>query len=229
MKKKYSFTGLFLLTILLVFISCEIYKDISSTTDVKTDFSIYKTFAWLPDTRDTNSQPYNNEIIRNNIRNYFGQSFAERGYTVNLDKPDLLLNVVLTGTKKEKLVMSPYPGQYYYCQYYYGSIYYFPYPFDYYYRNNKGYCYPADYAVQNQEYIESSITLNVIDRVQNKSVWSGTAKGDIYDTKYLNRNIHPAVESIMSRYPIQKIGKKIKKENSDHIYAEPDSISSFIK
>ncbi|MFX8445413.1 DUF4136 domain-containing protein, partial [Acinetobacter baumannii] len=75
------------------------------------DFTKYKTFAWLPDKSDTNNTRYNNEIIRNNIRNYFGQCISDRGYTFDAESPDLLLQLVITNAKKERVVTS-YPSSY---------------------------------------------------------------------------------------------------------------------
>jgi len=191
------------------------YHDISANSDINTDFSKYRTFAWLPDQMDTTDLPYNNEIIRNNIRNYFGQSFAERGYKIELDSPDVLLRVMITNKKKEQLISySPNPYPYYYCNYYFGSSYYSPYNFDYYYRYHNDYCYPPQYFTEKQEYIEGAIILNVIDRKKNKLVWSGAAKGDIYDPSYINANIHPAVEAIMKKYPVKPITNKSKEKNS---------------
>lgn len=221
MKKEKTFYLVLLgALIIVVLFGCNAYKNISTNADVNADFSKYKTFAWLPDQTDTSSQPYNNEIIRNNIRNYVGQNFAERGYKINLDTPDVLLRIIVVNKKKEKeIVYSSYPWPYYYCRYYYGSIYYFPYDFDYYYWHYPLYCYPDDdYTyTQKYEYLESSIILNVIDRKQNKLVWSGTAQGDIYDTAFINENIHPAVEAIMREYPIKPI-KKSKHVESDDVY-----------
>lgn len=200
---------------------CEVYTDINTSVDSSADFSSYHTFAWLPDETDTSKLPYNNEIIRNNIRNYFGHSFSARGYTVNLDSPDVLLRVVIQSEKKERLIAYyHHPAPYYYHKYYYGSIWYHPYPIYYYYRDINTYCYPPECTIRKLEYIESSITLNVIDRKKNKLVWSGTAKGDIYDPDYINRNIHPAVESIMKKYPVREIAKRKKALNaiSDDIY-----------
>jgi hypothetical protein len=195
-----------------IYNGCDIYSNISTNSDINTDFSKYKTFAWLPDQTDTADQPFNNEIIRNNIRNYFGKSFAERGYKIDLDSPDVLLKVVITNKKKEKVITySDNPMPYYYCNYYYGSTYYNPYNFNYYYRNNLDFCYPPNYYTEKEEYVEGSIKLNVIDRKQNKLVWTGIARGDIYDPAYINENIHPAVEAIMKQYPTKPIAKKSKR------------------
>lgn len=218
---KNHFAFLLGLIIILVYTGCDIYTDISASSDVNADFSKYHSFAWLPDQMDTTGLPYNNEIIRNNIRNYFGQSFAERGYKLNLDSPDVLLRVVITNKKKEKVIAySDNPMPYYYCNYYYGSTYYYPYDFNYYYRYYPGYCYPPNYYTEKQEYIEGSIVLNVIDRKQNKLVWSGIAKGDIYDPSYINENIHPAVEAIMKKYPVKPIIKKnkIRRSKSEDVF-----------
>ena len=204
-----------ILSVLILF-GCSFYTDISVTTDSAIDFSKYQTFAWIPDDADTANSPYNNEIIRNNIRNYFGRSFSERGYRVDLDKPDILLQLVVGNKKQEKeIIYQVYPRPYYYCSYYYCSDYYTPYSFDYYYRYHGDYCYPFGYCKEKIEYVEGSITLNVIDQKQNKLVWSGTAKGNIYDPAYINENIHPAVKAIMRKYPVKPMNESIKRNKKD--------------
>ncbi len=207
MKTNYS---IFFISVFL-FLTCGIYTEISVTSDATAGFSQYKTFAWLQDNLDTANSPYNNEIIRNNIRNYIGKSFAERGFTVNLDTPDVLLQVVISNHKKEaKYYYSVNPRSYYYTPYYYCSEYYCPYNFEYYYRNSANYCYSMGYCVEVINYVEGAITLNVIDRIESKLIWSGTAKGDIYDPAYINRSIHPAVEAIMEKFPVRSIDNKKK-------------------
>jgi len=198
----------------LLFFSCGIYTAISVQSDAGTDFTKYQTFAWLHDDVDTTNSPYNNQIIRNNIRNYFGKCFAERGFNVNLDTPDVLLQVMIVNQKKSREI-SYYaqPMYYYYSRYYFGSDYYSPYPFNYYYHQLNVFCYPFGYCTEKIDYVEGAITLNVIDRKENKLVWSGTAKGDIYDASFINRNIHPAVQSIMKKFPVKQIdGRKDKKK-----------------
>src|ERR1035437_3981696 len=127
MKNNISTRFIFTAIGILLLFGCSLYTDISVTADGEADFSKYQTFAWLPDDTDTANSPYNNEIIRNNIRNYFGHSFSERGYRVDLDTPDVLLQLVIVSNKKEKEVIYPtYPRIYYYCPYYYCSDYFSP-------------------------------------------------------------------------------------------------------
>lgn len=219
MKKDIIKQSIFLFAITILSYSCGIYTEISVSSDASVDLSKYKTFAWLPDKTDTANSPYNNEVIRNNLKNYFGQELAERGYSVNLDTPDVLVQVIIVNKKKEKEVVYPtYPRPYYYCNYYYCSVYYSPYPYDYYYRHYNNYCYAMGYCKETINYVEGSITFNVIDRKDSKLVWSGTAKGDIYDPAYINRNIHPAVEAIMEKFPLAPIDSKKKTTGADDVY-----------
>ncbi len=217
--------GFFMTPLVVLCIGCSMYSEITVTTEKTSDFSRYRTFAWLQDQVDTANSPYNNEIIRNNIRNYFGKSFSERGYVLNIDTPDVLLQVVVSAKKKEREVRYfPHPRPYYFHRYYLGSDYYYPYPPNYYYSQYQVYCYPLGYCVEKIEYVEGAITLNVIDRKANKQIWSGTAKGDIYDPAFINRNIHPAVEAIMKKFPTKPVDYNKKAASSDDVYPMSNSV-----
>ena len=197
------------------FTGCGVYSEVYTSADVSKDFSKYNSFAWLPDYADTVNSPYNNEIIRNNLRNYVGHCLAERGLKLNLESPYVLVQVLVRHQIRHKeIYYSVYPWTYYYNPYYFGSIYYFPYGWNYYYHWHHMYYLPPDYFVQTVEFNEGSITLNFIDRKENKLIWSGTAKGDIYDPSYINRSIHPAVEAIMAKYPVETIATKFKKNKN---------------
>ena len=203
---------------------CGIYSEISVNSDSTVNISKYKSFAWLPDKTDTTNSPYNNKIIRNNLKNYFGQEMAARGYVVNLDTPDVLLQVVIVNKKREKETVYPvHPWPFYYCSYYYCSSYYSPYPYEYYYHHYPDYCFSMGYCSETIQYVEGSITLNVIDRKAGKLAWSGTAKGDIYDPDYIKRNIHPAVEAIMKKFPVKPVQYKKKNSSADDVYLPSNS------
>ncbi len=144
---------------------------------------------------------------------------ATRGYTTDLDTPDVLLQVTIVNKKQEKEIRYPVrPRPFYYCNYYYCSVYYSPYHYDYYYKHYSNYCYGMGYCKETLKYVEGSITLNVIDRKSNKLIWAGTAKGDIYDPAYINRSIHPAVEAIMKKFPVKVIENRSKKSEKDDVF-----------
>ncbi len=204
-------TSIWILSIVIIaLVGCSTtYNAVSTDYDRAVNFSQYKTFAWLPDKADTTNTPYNNEIIRNNIRNYFGQCMSDRGYTFDGENPDILMQLVITTAKKERVITS-YPSSYYYRPYYFGSFYYTPYPYGYYYRHYPSYGYgysgfPGYSTTQKQEYVNGSITLNFIDRKNNKLVWTGTAEGDIYDASHISHDLHPAVHSILNEYPVKPL------------------------
>lgn len=204
-------TSIWILSIaIIVLVGCSTtYNAVSTDYDRVINFSQYKTFAWLPDKADTANTPYNNEIIRNNIRNYFGQCMSDRGYQFDGESPDILMQLVITNAKKERVITS-YPSSYYYRPYYFGSFYYTPYPYGYYYRHYPSYGYgysgfPGYSTTQKQEYVNGSITLNFIDRKNNKLVWTGTAEGDIYDASHISHDLHPAVHSILNEYPVKPL------------------------
>lgn len=189
------------------------YNKVSSEYDKSADFTKYKTFSWLPDVADTINSPYDNDIIRNNIRNYFGLCMSDRGYSFDADNPDLLMQLVITNTKKARSD-SVNTNSYYYSPYYYGSGYYSPYHYNYYYNGhglygNGDYERNAEYSrTYNQKYVNGSITLIFIDRKTNKEVWRGTAEGDIYDPSQITNDLHPAVHCIISEYPVKPLVKR---------------------
>ena len=196
--------------VMVILIGCSTtYNAVSSDYDRSVDFTKYKTFAWLPDKADTANTPYNNEIIRNNIRNYYGQCMSDRGYFFDAENPDVLIHLVITNAKKER-VISTFPSSYYYRPYYYGSYYYSPYRFGYYYNHypSFGYGYSRGYATtQKQEYVNGAITLYFIDTKSKAIVWSGTAEGDIYDASNISQDLHPAVHKILDQYPVKPLLK----------------------
>lgn len=194
----------------LAIAGCGVYTKITSDYDRSVDFTKYKTFAWLPD-KDTAQSEYNNQIIRNNTRNYFTHCMGERGYKISIDTPDVFLDLVITAVKKEKSVSTP--GYTYPSGWYYHNPYYYHYPSNHYYLHHYNYNYTT-YVTQKVEYTEGAITLNIIDRKLNKLVWTGTAKGDLYDPSYIGDNLHPAVYDILDNYPIKPInGHKRPKKN----------------
>jgi hypothetical protein len=221
--KKISLIWLLLILNVFTLAGCMGYRQVSAVNDPQTDYSNYHSFAWLPDSTVNINLPYNNEVIRSNIRNYVGKGFVERGYYIDLDTPDVLLHVILKGVEKEAYIVErPYSYPYYYCHYFYGSIYCTPYPVDYYYRYP--YHYPYVYNETKTTFIESTITLNVIDRKKNKVIWSATAKGNAFDTDYMDEHIHPAIEAMMRKCPVKPIRKRYGK-----IHPQPDEIYSTNK
>ena len=188
-----------------------IYQNISSDYDRSVNFTNYKTYAWLNDHEPHVATPYDNEIIENNIKNYVDDELVNRNYTPSQDTPDLLFELVLSNQQKVSTtttpvystpILSAYPPRSY--RYYDPAKYRW---------NNHGYSnntyirpsYQIGTKVENTVFTQSTITINVFDRISNRLVWTGSAQGDIYDNKYIQEDIHPAVINILKKYPVKAI------------------------
>ncbi len=217
--KKYSYPVLIASVILLsAFISCsrKVYKDIQSNYDKSANFKQYNTFAWLPDKDSTDAKTVFG-LMRNNTINYFTHCMAERGYKADVDNPDVLLELIIKSQTKE-IEAPPVPKPFTTTTV---TVYTNPYlhplsnpfkynkPFTYKYFN-----YPTKNPLPKDTYLKNSITLNVIDRLQQKIVWSGTANADLYDTAYLRMNLHPVVYDILEQYPVKPYYKHRNKTKS---------------
>lgn len=194
--------------IILLFIagcSPKIYKDIQSSSDKGVDFKRYKTFAWLPDKDSADARTIFG-MMRNNTVNYFTHCMGERGYKANTENPDVLLELIIKSETKEKedptlpkpfstTTVTTYANPYLHPL---TNPFKYNKPFTYKYFN-----YPPERQLPKETYLKNSITLNVIDRVNQKVVWTGTAKADLYDTTYLQMNLHPVVYDILEQYPVK--------------------------
>ena len=202
--------------VLIGFMGCgHTYRNIYTSYDTSVDFAQYHTFAWAPDsgevkTKESDYMAYDNDIVRNNAKNYITQSLTTRGYLVNIDSPDLVLQLVLLNEKKEKVVTY---RTHTYMGYYYHNPYYFPYYYPYYrFYTWYGWSYPPFWDDQTttytKSYIKGTITINMFDRREKKLVWTGSAEGDIYDPSYIHFNVHPAIDRIMNNFPVKPVKKE---------------------
>jgi len=212
---------------ILCLVKCRVYNDIYSEYDHSTDFSQYKTFAWLPDSgiaarKDSfRNTAYDNDVIRNNAKNYINHQLVDRGLSIHVDKPDAVFQLILLNEKKQRIVTdfpAYYPGPYYYgayrhFPYYYDGRTYYPYYYlyyDYYTYYGWGcanfYC-NNDVFTYKQTYVKGTITINMFDRKQKKLLWTASAEGNIYDPSIIKEEVDPAVRKLMRTFPI-KSGKK---------------------
>lgn len=198
---------------IIFFAGCSAYRTTYTNYDRSVDFNQYHTFAWAPDSlRDESKVPddmaYDNDIVRNNAKNYVTNSLTKRGMLVDIDSPDVLFQLVLLNEKKERVVTyyaRPYMG------YYFHSPYYFPYYYPYYrFYTWYAWSYPPfweEEATYTKTYMKGTVTINMYDRKRKKLVWTGSAEGDIYDPAYIHFDVHPAIDRIMKQFPIKPINK----------------------
>lgn len=201
--------------ILIAAVSCNSFRNIYSNYDRSIDFSQYQTFAWVPDSARMETAPgdvsaFDNDIVRNNAKNYITHSLTQRGYLLDVDQPDLIVQLVLLDEKKEQIITyhtHRYMGYYYYSPFYFP--YYYPYPRFY---TWYGWSHPPFWDHETTSYTKSytkgTITINIYDRKLKKLIWTGSAEGDIYDPSYIHFDVHPAIDLIIKEFPVEPIQKE---------------------
>ena len=142
--------------------------------------------------------------------------------TLDNDNPDVLFELKVTESKKSRTEQirttvpaynynSPALPYNYNNAYQYRAIsphnpYYNVNPRAYYYNrplnfNYNNYTY--GYTTRTVEYTRGAITVNVIDRKQNKFIYTATVEADLYDPSTLQRELHPAVHTLFENYPVK--------------------------
>lgn len=195
-------------------LSCNTYKEIYSDHDKSVDFTKYASFAWLPDsiglitvTDSLVDSRYDNDVIRNNTVNYVNHCLIARDYIIDVDQPDLGLQLILLNELKEVIVSAP---PFHQSDYYYSNPYYYPYYYPYvdYYTFTGSYGQIASFQYENgysysKTFVKGTIIINMYDMKTGQMVWTGSAEGNIYDPDQLKEDVHPAVHAILQLYPVK--------------------------
>ena len=197
---------------ILLTVSCSTYRNVYSDYDKSIDFSQYTTFAWAPDSTmeertDHDVTRFDNDIVRNNAKNYVSHALTQRGLLIDIESPDLVLELVLLNEKKELITYHThrYMGYYYYSPFYFP--YYYPYP-QYYTWDGWGYYNPfldPEARTVTKTFMKGTVIINMYDRKLQRLVWTGSAEGDIYDPSYIHFDVHPAIDRIIKEFPVKPI------------------------
>ncbi|MBC7486955.1 MAG: DUF4136 domain-containing protein [Cytophagaceae bacterium] len=207
-KKKVLFGYLGLIILLLS--SCAstaVFSDYNRSLDFKS----YKTFAWLPKTHDPkNDGPFDNQIVETNIKNLGSGELKSRGYKVDVDEPDLLIDFYVDVANKVDHVSTPVYGY----AYNYNSNFARPYNNNLYsyrnsYYNNNSYInsVPVVVGYNNQDipYEEGTLTILIIDRKTNTLVWKGWSVGTVTDESSFEYELPSDMRRLFKEFPVMVI------------------------
>lgn len=167
-----------------------------------TNFSAYKTYAWLPNGRDSTDNRntiWSSEITQQNIRSAADREMKARGFTLDASNPELLLMVHTDFERKEAVVSRPFYSSY---NYYHPGFYtgaWFPGFYSGYY--NVPYVY--GYGIEQIEYTEGTVVIDAIDRQKNQLVWRGWSEETLYDYDDVNE-LYGNVDNIFKRFPMKE-------------------------
>jgi hypothetical protein len=173
---------------------------INTTKTTSNDLSIYKTFAYLPNSNfEDLNKGYGNNNIGTAVVESVNTNMQLLGYTLDRTNPDLLVLLSTstdldTNVTKEP-VYATYPN-------YYGRSYgVSPYYQNYYYSGYSGYNQLIGYETDVNTYKEGTLRLSLVDSETKNIVWKGTASNNIYKSQNESKPIAKFVDDMFAKYP----------------------------
>jgi len=171
----------------------------SSVSTKPVNTTLYKTYAWLPETKPATASYYDNDIASDKIVDAASAELNKRGFIMSNQNPDLLIKYTAGVTKKTvsyndpvyynaPLSLSPRFG------YYRGrSSYYYNYanPFPIYVGSTE----------RKMQIKEGSIVIDIVDRKTSKLIWRGWAQGDVSNQQKAIEDIPTVIENIFKKLP----------------------------
>ncbi len=167
--------------------ACASGPEIRTDFDPKADFGSYRSFAFVQPLATI--QAGYTSLLTERLKNAVRSQMEARGYTLNDQSPDLLINFH-TQTRQRADYVAPPPmpwGSYYYG--YRGG----------YYGGWSGYT----MAPQVIEYTLGILNIDLIDAKRSQLVWEGISTSVVYDLQQATSNaeVSNIVNAIFAKYP----------------------------
>lgn len=184
------------LSLIVALFSCTGAK-VSTDKTAKVDLSKYDTFAFLPMLSDsTNPSAYNYEA-ESQFMDQIGEELRQLGYQTNVENPDLLVYAQAQFQQEEELEADPIYNTYdYYTPGYYPA---FDYP--YYYSDYTTINNVVGYDIDEVDYGQGTMVVDIIDAKTNEIVWRGVARDEAYSVAEVKDNLSAYAEEIFDDYP----------------------------
>lgn len=125
---------------------------------------------------------------------------AVRGYSINVENPDLLILTHTMFQEREEYVRTPVYSSYSY----FGPGFYAGPWYNYYYLGYTSIPQVVGYDIEKIDYVEGRIVIDIIDRKENKVVWRGWSKGEKDDPKEVQEDLKETIDEIFEEYPVKE-------------------------
>ena len=209
MKKKlfYFLASLFILS------ACGPTTTVYSDKLQGVNFSQFQTYAILPIVDSASSSLYHNAILEQNLVNSINREMRVRGYVLDTENPDILVNLHLKLKDKEETVMERYPLTSTYDYYTpvtdpltvdpgvvyppLGPQYTAPYYYPYYNRVTTVY----GTELKEIEYTQGTVVIDIIRSSDNHLIWRGWSQ-EIIQPDIATSELQYVVEQIYTEYPV---------------------------
>ena len=190
---------LFFSLIAIGFLSCSGAR-VSTDKTASVDLSKYETFAYLPMLKDSTDQSAYNYEAESRFMDQIGEEMRTLGYNTDVDNPDLLVYARAQFQQEEDVQAEPVYNNYTYYNYGYGPAFNYP---GYY----SGYNTVTDvvgYDLEEVDYGQGTMVVDLIDAKTNEIVWRGTAKDEGFSVDAVQDNVSAYADEIFEEYPVEE-------------------------
>jgi hypothetical protein len=163
--------------LLLIAAACSSIK-VTSDFDKNASYSAYKTYAFTPEALNLNVEELNRKRLITAIEN----ELSLKGFT-KAEKPDVLIDIKISGEKKQTATATTAGGYGYGYRYGWGG---------------------GTTTINYDSYVEGTIFVNMIDAAKLEVVWQGRGVGTVdpdASASKKEKNINYAVKQIFAQYP----------------------------
>jgi hypothetical protein len=195
MKKSMKWLGA---TVVLAFVLASCSSTAHIEKDDDTDFSRYKTFAWIDkDGEGRNDNNRSNDLTEQKIRDAVNKELEKTsGWRQVKNRPDVMLSydVLVEKSVKEsnnpvysnpfsRVVYNPYTRRY--------TTIYYPSRF-------------IGYDRDERQIKEGTVTISMIDTRTDKTVWQGWTTDEVRSKNLTSKEIDNSVKSIFKKFDVAK-------------------------
>jgi len=166
--------------------------------DDKTDFSHYKTFAWIDkDGEGKGDHNKSNDLVEQKMREAVNIELEKNaGWKETKNRPDILLSYDVLVERSTKATSNPVYSRPY------SRLVYNPYT-----RRYATIYYPSEflgYDRDERNIKEGTVTITMIDTRTNKMVWQGWTTDEVNNKNLTSREIQNSVKAIFKKFDVAK-------------------------
>lgn len=189
MKTLRALLGLILPALLVVSCSAPAYVE----KDRSTDFSRYKSFAWVDySNKDGKHKP--NDFLKQNVQEAVNAKLVKEGWKEDKSRPDVLLSYDMLVEKTTRESRDPVYSQPF------SRIFYNPYT-----RRYGRILYPSSFmGYDNNVYSvrEGTLTITMLDAKTDKTIWQGWTTDEVKSRNVTKKEVQASVNSIFRKFDV---------------------------
>lgn len=177
----------------LVFASCSSHKFHTTRID-NTNFSAYKTYAWLAPIDSLSKEYYNNDIAKSKILTTANAELEARGLTYSKQDPEILFRYIAIVNNKSKELYANYYGGFGWGGGPWG--WYRPW-------GGFGMGYYGNIPVGKERVRYGHIIIEAVDRKTDTVIWQARGTAQVNDPEDAINDIPKMIQGIMKEYPVK--------------------------